>query len=65
MNWREMTEQLTTMSEDELADMINDELDNQQRISMIIRLHQRFNIVRMTRERKELLAAINLSPRHA
>ena len=56
LNWHQLNAQLRTFSEDELRDMINTELKGARRLSVVKRLHQRYCIVRATRERAAILA---------
>jgi hypothetical protein len=56
LNWHQLNAQLRAFSEEELRDMINAEMKGTQRLSVIKRLHQRYCIVRATRERAAILA---------
>jgi plasmid maintenance system killer protein len=56
LNWRNLNENITSFSEDELKQFIIDELKNRKRSSILNRLHQRFTVVRANRERMEILA---------
>jgi hypothetical protein len=42
--------------------MITEELSTYKRVSVLERMHQRYSILRMTREREELLAKVTPSP---
>lgn len=55
MNWRSLNEQLTGLTEDQLRRMIDDELKHGKRASILVRLHQRYVMLRASRERRELL----------
>jgi hypothetical protein len=46
---------LSSLSEDEVFALLADELNGPRRASMILRLHQRGNTLRVMRERIELL----------
>ena len=43
------------MSEDEILKLLNEERDGAKRVTMLERLHQRYNTLRVARERLELL----------
>ena len=51
---RELNHTRGTKTEAEVLDMLNEELANLRRIVMVERLHQRYNSLRVTRERIEL-----------
>ena len=55
MNWRELQRRLNTLTEDELWNLIEAELNGQRRVSLIERMHMRVSALRTTRERLELL----------
>lgn len=55
LTWREMHKVINHKTEDELKIMIAKEFDTLKRPSVLIRLHQRFTILRAQREREELL----------
>jgi hypothetical protein len=46
---------LTTLSEEELKELLDEEITGERRMKLIERLHQRYNILRVARERKQLL----------
>lgn len=50
--WRELNRVLKTLTEDELAEALNKELDSRGNRDVAVRLHQRFSVVRRARERK-------------
>lgn len=54
-NWVVLNSKLMTYTEDELRMLIDYETDNDRRPTFIVRLHQRYCILRNTRERVELL----------
>ena len=56
LNWRTLSDSLTTYSENELLALIEDEKVGERRLSIMKRLHQRYCIVRAARERTALLA---------
>jgi hypothetical protein len=53
--WRNLNSRLSSLSEDEVFALLADELNGPRRASMILRLHQRGNTLRVMRERIELL----------
>jgi hypothetical protein len=55
LNWRTLNAQLTTLSEDEVLALLDNEREGEKRISMLQRLHQRYTILRAARERVEIL----------
>ena len=63
MNWRELNEAINGFTEQEVWNLLADERRNARRATVLIRLHQRFNALRMMRERAELLGEINESTR--
>ena len=57
MNWRELNARLGSLREDELEGMIREELKGERRPTLLIRMHQRFTVLRNLRERREILNA--------
>ena len=57
MNWRELNARLGSLREDELEQMIREELKGERRPTLLIRMHQRFTVLRSLRERREILSA--------
>ena len=53
--WRSINHTLSSKSEAEVLQMLNDEREGQKRITIIERLHQRYNTLRVARERIEIL----------
>ena len=58
VDWRSLAATLNTLSEDEIKKVLDFEMDNQRRPSIVRRLHQRFAILRSARERAELMARL-------
>ena len=56
MTWRELLVNLPTMSEDQMKQMLDDERAGARRLTIMLRLHQRYCTVRMERERRAMLA---------
>ena len=54
-NWRDLNDVLTTFTEDEMAEMLEYELNHENRKTFVERLHQRFTTLRMTREREIIM----------
>jgi hypothetical protein len=57
LNWRELNARLGSLREDELEGMIQAELKGERRPTLLIRMHQRFTVLRNLRERREILNA--------
>ena len=53
-SWRSLTDILSTLSEEDVLDLLKSERKGEKRWSIIQRLHQRYTILRATRERDEL-----------
>ena len=53
--WRSLNSKLSRLSEEEVLSLLNEELEGAKRVSMLQRLHQRYNTLRVARERLELL----------
>ena len=54
-SWRELNNILATKTESEVLDMLNIERAGLRRLTVLERLHQRYNTLRVARERLELL----------
>jgi len=55
MNWRQLNQVLPTLDEDTVKQMLEDERKGEQRVTVLVRLHQRYTILRAARERMEIL----------
>lgn len=55
MNWRELNARLGSLREDELEQLIQEELRGEKRPTLLVRMHQRFTVLRSLRERREIL----------
>ena len=53
--WRSLNADLKTLDEALVLEMLTDERNGQRRVSVLERLHQRYNTLRVSRERIELL----------
>jgi hypothetical protein len=55
LSWRALNNQLSMMSEEEVLTLLQVEKHGERRASVLQRLHQRYNVLRVSRERIELL----------
>jgi hypothetical protein len=55
LSWRALNNQLSMMSEEEVLSLLQVEKHGERRASVLQRLHQRYNVLRVSRERIELL----------
>ena len=62
--WRGLNDRLSTLTETEVLDLLNNERQTLKRVSMLERLHQRYNTLRVARERLELLKEAKLPLRN-
>jgi len=58
--WRSLNDRLPTLTEEEVLDMLNNERNTLKRVSVLERMHQRYNTLRVARERLELLKEAKL-----
>ena len=58
MNWREINKALPDLDEDAVLRLLEDERKGEQRQTVLIRLHQRYTMLRAARERMEILGDI-------
>jgi len=56
LSWRALNNQLSMMSEEEVLALLDLEKVNEKRASVLQRLHQRYNVLRVSRERIELMS---------
>ena len=63
MNWRELNARLGSLREDELEGLIQEELCGECRPTLLVRMHQRFTVLRSLRERREILNSATLKVR--
>jgi hypothetical protein len=54
-NWRVLNQHLNTLNEEEVKALLDHEIQNRARAMFLQRLHQRYNAMRVSRERIELL----------
>jgi hypothetical protein len=55
-SWRTLTTILSNLGEEEVLELLKSEKKNEKRWSILQRLHQRYNTLRVARERIELFA---------
>jgi hypothetical protein len=58
--WRSLNDRLPTLTEEEVLGLLNNERNTLKRVSMLERMHQRYNTLRVARERLELLKEAKL-----
>jgi hypothetical protein len=58
ITWRELNHILATKTEAEVLDMLNEERAGRRRVVVLERLHQRYNTLRVARERLELFSEV-------
>ena len=58
MNWFELNVVLPKRNESQVLAMLNEEVKIHKRPTFIVRIHQRYTVLRAQRERKELLEEI-------
>ena len=56
LTWRSLNNQLSMMSEEEVLSLLQVEKHGEKRASVLQRLHQRYNVLRVSRERIEILS---------
>jgi len=55
LTWRSMHEVLTKLSENEVLKLLQEEQEGANRITILLRLHQRYCVLRLERERVLIL----------
>ncbi len=58
LTWRELNHVLASKTEGEVLQMLQAEKLGERRVVVLERLHQRYNVLRVSRERMELLNGI-------
>ena len=58
LTWRELNHVLASKSEAEVLGMLNEERASKRRVVVLVRLHQRYNVLRVSRERVELMQLV-------
>lgn len=59
LTWKELNDQLADLTEQEVKDLLEEEIANARRSTILVRLHQRYTVLRMLRERAALMEMIN------
>lgn len=59
LTWKELNDQLADLTEQEVLGLLEDEKRDARRSTVLVRLHQRYTVLRMLRERAELMELIN------
>jgi len=59
VDWRSLAASLTSMTEDEVKRLLDDEMAARRRVGIVRRLHQRYTMLRTARERAELMARLD------
>ena len=65
LTWKALNDQLADFTEQEVLDLLEAEKRDARRSTVLVRLHQRYTVLRMLRERAELLESIDESSRTA
>jgi len=58
LTWHAMCKRLTSMTEEEISDLLEEEVTEHKRPAMVRRLHQRYSTLRAARERAVLMKEI-------
>lgn len=58
MNWRELNRILPDLGETEVLRLLEEERAGARRVTVLVRLHQRYTILRAARERSEILGDV-------
>jgi hypothetical protein len=58
--WRSLNDRLPTLTEEEVLGLLNNERNTLKRVSVLERMHQRYNTLRVARERLEILKEAKL-----
>ena len=59
LTWIELNDRLADLTEQEVLGLLEDEKRDARRSTVLVRLHQRYTVLRMLRERAELTELIN------
>ena len=55
ITWRRLNSDVRTLSEAQVLELLTEERTGARRVAVLQRLHQRYNMLRVSRERIELL----------
>ena len=59
LTWKELNDQLADLTEQQVLDLLEEEKRHARRSTILVRLHQRYTVLRMLRERAALMEMIN------
>ena len=59
ITWKLLNDRLADLTETEVYDLLEDEKRHARRSTILVRLHQRYTVLRMLRERAALMEMIN------
>jgi hypothetical protein len=59
MTWKMLNDRLADLTEQEVLDLLEDETKHARRSTILVRLHQRYTVLRMLRERAAIMEIIN------
>ncbi len=63
LTWKTLNDQLADLTETEVKDLLEDEMRHARRSTILVRLHQRFTVLRLLRERAAIMEMIDESSR--
>ena len=58
LTWHQVCAQLTSMTEQEISDLLEEEVEKYKRPAIVRRLHQRYSTLRAARERAEIMKGL-------
>ena len=59
-NWHDLNAVLTVASEERVAQLLKEEMEQHRRVSYAVRLHQRYTTLRAQRERKDIIERLEI-----
>jgi hypothetical protein len=59
LTWKALNDQLADFTEQEILDLLEAEKRDARRSTVLVRLHQRYTVLRMLRERAALMEIVN------
>jgi hypothetical protein len=59
LTWKELNDRLADLTEQEVLDLLEEEQRHARRSTILVRLHQRYTVLRMLRERAAIMEIIN------
>lgn len=63
LSWREVNASIASMTEKQVLALIEEELKGPKRTTVLVRLHQRYTMLRASREREEMLRKLKKGAR--